>query len=59
LIQEREARYRAALTSLSEAAVTGLIGRLSNQVARSAGNRLIGAAAVSAREQRERLGGHA
>ncbi|MFX1674739.1 hypothetical protein PWR63_21180 [Paraburkholderia sp. A2WS-5] len=56
LIQEHEARYRAALASLNEAAVTGLIGRLSNQVARSAGNRLIGAATVSAREQRERLG---
>jgi hypothetical protein len=56
LIQEHEARYRAALASLNEAALTGLIGRLSNQVARVAGNRLIGAAAVSAREQGERLG---
>ncbi|SIT46550.1 conserved hypothetical protein [Paraburkholderia ribeironis] len=57
LIHEHEARYRAALASLNEAAVTALIGRLSNQVARSAGNRVIGAAALSAREQRERLGG--
>ncbi|MGQ7937667.1 hypothetical protein [Paraburkholderia sp. D1E] len=32
-----------------------LAERMSNQVARKAGNRLIGVAAVSAREQRERL----
>ncbi|MGF6841134.1 hypothetical protein QF001_005001 [Paraburkholderia youngii] len=57
LIQEHEVRYRAALASLNEAAITGLIGRMSNQVALAAGNGLIGAAAVSAREQRERLGG--
>ncbi len=56
LIQEHEGRYRAALASLNEDAVIGLIERMSNQVARAAGNRLIGAAAVSAREQRERLG---
>ncbi|MEX3899898.1 hypothetical protein [Paraburkholderia sp. BR10954] len=57
LIQEHEVRYRAALASLNEAAITGLIERMSNQVARVAGNRLIGAAAASGREQRERLGG--
>jgi len=57
LIQEHEARYRAALAQLSETAVTALAERLSNQVARTAGNRLIGAAAVSAREQRERMDG--
>ncbi|MGF6551609.1 hypothetical protein [Paraburkholderia youngii] len=57
LIQEHEVRYRAALASLNEAALTGLIGRMSNQAALAAGNRLIGSAAVSAREQRERLAG--
>ncbi len=56
LIQEHEARYRAALARLNEAALTGLIGRMSNQISRVAGNRLIGAAALSAREQGERLG---
>ena len=55
LIQEHEARYRAALAQLNEAAMMALIERMSNQVARTAGNRLIGVAAVSAREQRERL----
>ena len=55
LIQEHEARYRAALAQLNETAVMALAERVSNQVARTAGNRLIGAAAVSAREQRDRL----
>src|SRR5471032_2968147 len=55
LIQEHEARYRSALAQLNETAMMALIERMSNQVARTAGNRLIGAAAVSAREQRERL----
>ncbi len=55
LIQEHEARYLAALAELNETAMMALTERMSNQVARTAGNRLIGAAAVSAREQRERL----
>jgi hypothetical protein len=55
LIEENEARYRAVLATLNEAAVSALIERMSARVARSAGNRLIGAAAISAREQRERL----
>ncbi|WP_332888210.1 hypothetical protein [Trinickia dabaoshanensis] len=37
--------------------MTALIERMSNRVSRAAGNRLIGAAAISAREQRERLDG--
>ena len=57
LIQEHEERYRAALGQLNETAVMALAERLSNQVARTAGNRLIGAAAISARVQRERLDG--
>ena len=55
LIQEHEVRYRAALAQLNETAMMALIERMSNQIARTAGNRLIGVAAVSAREQRERL----
>jgi hypothetical protein len=55
LIQEHEARYRAALAQVNETAMMALIERMSNQVARRAGNRLIGVAAVSAREQREQL----
>ncbi|MBW9105121.1 hypothetical protein JNB89_15400 [Paraburkholderia phenoliruptrix] len=57
LIQEHEARYRAALASVNETAMTALIERMSTRVSRVAGNRLIGAAAASAREQRERLDG--
>ncbi|RQP97732.1 hypothetical protein [Burkholderia stagnalis] len=55
LIEEHEVRYREALATLNEAALTALSARLTAQVAHSAGNRLIGAMAVSAREQRERL----
>jgi hypothetical protein len=55
LIQEHEARYRAALAELNETAMMALTERMSNQVARTAGNRLIGTAAVAARQQRERL----
>jgi hypothetical protein len=55
LIQEHEARYRAALASVNETAMTALIERMSHRVSSAAGNRLIGAVATSAREQRERL----
>lgn len=55
LIREHEARYRAALATLDETALTDLTARLASQVARSAGNRLIGAVAMSGREQRKRL----
>ena len=55
LIREHEERYRATLAQLNETAVMALAERMSDQVARKAGNRLIGVAAVSAREQRERL----
>jgi hypothetical protein len=57
LMREHEARYRAALATLNEAALTALIERVANQATRATGNRLIGAAAISAREQRERLDG--
>jgi hypothetical protein len=55
LIQEHEARYREALANLNKAALTTLSARLTAKVAHSAGNRLIGAVAVSGREQRKRL----
>lgn len=55
LIQEHEARYRAALANMNQTAMTALIERMSNRVSRAAGNRLVGAAATAAREQRERL----
>ncbi|WP_367620443.1 hypothetical protein [Burkholderia sp. AU45251] len=55
LIQEHEARYREALANLNEATLTALSVRLTSQIVRSAGNRMIGAAAISGREQRERL----
>ena len=55
LIQEHEARYRAALANMNETAMTALIERMANRVSRAAGNRLVGAAATAARETRERL----
>jgi len=55
LIREHEARYQAALAELNTASMTSLAERMANQVARVAGNRLVGATAVAAREQRERL----
>jgi hypothetical protein len=55
LIQEHEARYRAALANMNETAMAALIETISNRVSRVAGNRLIGATATSAREQRKRL----
>jgi hypothetical protein len=50
MIREHEARYQAALAELSTASMTSLAERMANQVARVAGNRLVGAAAVAARE---------
>ncbi|WP_261324823.1 hypothetical protein [Burkholderia cepacia] len=55
LIQEHEARYRAALANVNETAMTALIERMANRVSRVTGNQLIGAAATSAREQRKRF----
>ncbi|CAM2195997.1 conserved protein of unknown function [Paraburkholderia kururiensis] len=55
LMQEHEVRYRAALANVNEMAMTALIERMANRVSRVAGNRLIGAAAASARDQRQRL----
>ncbi|MDN7799767.1 MULTISPECIES: hypothetical protein [Burkholderia cepacia complex] len=52
---EHEARYRAALAALSDEALQTLTQHAANRIARVAGNRIVGAAAVAAREQRQRL----
>ncbi|WP_321943818.1 hypothetical protein [Paraburkholderia tropica] len=52
---EHEARYRAALAALGDEALSALTQRAANRIARVAGNRIVGVAAVSAREQRQRL----
>ncbi|MBN3809882.1 MAG: hypothetical protein V4793_24310 [Paraburkholderia tropica] len=54
---EHEARYRAALAALSDEALTGLTRRATNRIALVAGNRLVGAMAVAAREQQKRIDG--
>lgn len=57
MIHEHEERYRAALAGLNEAALDALVDRAANRIARAAGNRLVGAFAIAAREQRARLDG--
>ena len=52
---EHEARYRATLASLNDQALAALAQRAANRIARVAGNRLVGATAIVAREQRRRL----
>lgn len=54
---EHEARYRSALAALSDEALTGLTRRAANRIARVAGNRLVGAMTVAAREQQKRSDG--
>lgn len=55
MIHEHEERYRAALAGLNEAALEALVDRAANRIARASGNRLVGAFAIAAREQRARL----
>ncbi|MBN3851459.1 hypothetical protein G3N58_32290 [Paraburkholderia sp. Ac-20342] len=55
MIREHEARYQAALATLNEASLVALADRMANRVAGIAGNRLVGTAAVAAREQRRRM----
>ncbi len=57
MIHEHEERYRAALAGLNEAALDALVDRAANRIARAAGNRLVGAFAIAACEQRARLDG--
>ena len=52
---EHEARYQAALAVMNDEALAVLTQRAANRIARVAGNRIVGAATVSAREQRQRL----
>lgn len=52
---EHEARYRAALAALNDEALAVLTQRAADRIARVAGNRLVGATAAAAREQRQRL----
>ncbi|MBL3961028.1 hypothetical protein H3O04_00740, partial [Burkholderia sp. KCJ3K979] len=55
MTSEQEARYRAVLAALNAEALNVLSRRAANRIARVAGNRLVGAMAVAAREQRQRL----
>ena len=55
MTREHEARYRAALAGLNDKSMMVLAERAANRIARMAGNRLVGASAVAAREQRARL----
>ncbi|CAD6562822.1 hypothetical protein ACFQ3P_39280 [Paraburkholderia sabiae] len=55
MIREHETRYRAALAELNSEALTLLSGRAANRIAHAAGNRLVGAIAIAARDQRQRL----
>jgi len=57
MIREHEEGYRTALARLNEAALDALVERAANRIARAAGNRLVGAFAIAAREQRGRLDG--
>jgi hypothetical protein len=52
---EHEARYRTALAALNDAALATLTQRAANHIARVAGNRLVGATVVAAREQQVRI----
>lgn len=52
---EHQARYRTALAALNREALGALTTHAAQRIAQAAGNRLVGAAAVAAREQRQRL----
>jgi hypothetical protein len=55
MVVEHEARYRATLAALNEQALVAQAGRAADRIARIAGNRVVGAVAVAAREHRQRL----
>ncbi|MBC8733421.1 hypothetical protein [Paraburkholderia sp. UCT2] len=55
MIDEHEARYRAALAALNDEALATLTQRAANHIARVAGNRLVGATAVAVRDQQKRI----
>jgi hypothetical protein len=52
---EHEARYRTTLAALNGEAMATLTQRAANRIAHLAGNRLVGATAVAAREQQKRI----
>ena len=52
---EHEARYRATLAALNEQALVAQARRAADRIARIAGNRVVGAVAVAAREHRQQL----
>ncbi|WP_407972488.1 hypothetical protein ACJ51O_23280 [Burkholderia pyrrocinia] len=52
---EQEARYRATLAALNEQALVAQAARTADRIARIAGNRVVGAVAVAAREHRQQL----
>jgi len=55
MISEHETRYQAALAELNSEALTLLSERAANRIAHAAGNRLVGAMAIAAHDQRQRL----
>jgi hypothetical protein len=55
MIREHEQRYRAALAALNEAGLDALTERVASRIARTVGNRIVGAFAVAAKDQRDRL----
>jgi len=55
MIREHETRYQASLAELNTASITSLAERMANRVSSVAGNRLVGATAAAAREQRARM----
>jgi len=57
MTREHETRYQAALAKLNEASIAVLADRMAHRVAGIACNRFVGAAAMAARDQRERMDG--
>ncbi|MGC2968959.1 hypothetical protein [Paraburkholderia aspalathi] len=55
MTDEHEARYRTALAALNDEALATLTQRAANRIAHVAGNRLVGATALAAREQQKRI----
>ncbi|MEM5343664.1 hypothetical protein [Paraburkholderia azotifigens] len=55
MVVEQEARYRATLAALNEEALVAQAERTADRIARIAGNRVVGAVAVAAREHRQQL----
>jgi hypothetical protein len=52
---EHQARYQAALAALNREALAALTTHAAERIAQAAGNRLVGATAIAAREQHKRI----